>query len=347
MQRTAEYLSAWRLGLSTAKTTCTAFHLNNRESSRRLAVTINGATIPCIQTPTYLGVPLDRQLTFKQRFKSLCGKVRARNCLLRLLAGSTWGANASVLRTSALGLVYSAAEHAAPAWCRSTHTKKLDVALNDTLRNISGSLKPTRRGFLPVLSGISPAHLRREHSTFKLALQAQLNTNHPLHNLFHSAQFLGTQRLRSRHPFCRHAAALINSVFDILKSWRAAWESVTPPAQFLVTPAACLPSGSELPRSLWVALNRLRIGVGRFGTCLYRWGILDTPNSICGAKEQSAKHIIFDCNILRPPNCLQDLRSLDINKTKCLEDLVDFVWTAAHTQEPTYHEVSFRRNVIL
>ena len=124
MQRTAEYLSAWRLGLSTAKTTCTAFHLNNRESSRRLAVTINGATIPCIQTPTYLGVPLDRQLTFKQRFKSLCGKVRARNCLLRLLAGSTWGANASVLRTSALGLVYSAAEHAAPAWCRSTHTKK-------------------------------------------------------------------------------------------------------------------------------------------------------------------------------------------------------------------------------
>jgi len=38
-----------------------------------------------------------------------------------------------------------------------------------------------------VLSGIPPAHLLREHSTFKLALQAQQNTN-LLHTLVHSAQ---------------------------------------------------------------------------------------------------------------------------------------------------------------
>jgi len=315
VQRIAEYLSAWRLRLSTAKTTCTAFHLNNRESSRRLAVTVDGTTIPYTQTPTYLGVILDRQPTFKQHLEGLSGKVRARNCLLRLLAGSAWGANASVLRTSALALVYSAAEYASPAWFRRTHTKKLDVALNDKLLIISGCLKPTRRVCLPVLSGIPPAHLRMEHSTFKLALQAQLNTNHPLHVLVHSAQFLGTQRLHSRRLFRRHAAALINSGFNMLKSWRAAWESVTPPAQFLVTPAVCLPYGSELPRSLWVALNRLRTGVGRFGTCLYRWGIQDTPKCICGAEEQPANHITFDCTILRPSNCLEDLRSPDINNT--------------------------------
>ena len=115
MQRIAEYLYAWRLRLSTAKTTCTAFHLNNRESSRKLAVTVNGATIPYTQTPTYLGVTPDRQLTFKQHWEGLCGKVRARNCLSRLLADSTWGAHASILRTSVLGLVYSAEEYAAPA----------------------------------------------------------------------------------------------------------------------------------------------------------------------------------------------------------------------------------------
>jgi len=107
---------------------------------------------------------LDRQLTFRQRLEGLCGKVRTRNYLLRLLAGSTWGAHTSVLRTSALGLVYSAAEYAAPAWCRSTHTKKLDVALNDTLRIISGCLNPTRKELLPVLLGIPPAYLRRKHS---------------------------------------------------------------------------------------------------------------------------------------------------------------------------------------
>ena len=59
-------------------------------------------------------------------------------------------------------------------------------------------------------------------------------------------------------------------------------ERPTPPAQFLFTPGVCLPYGSELPQSLWVALNRLRTGVGRFGTCLFRWGMLDTPKCICG-----------------------------------------------------------------
>jgi len=186
MKRIADYLSAWRLRLSTAKTTCTAFHLNNREFSRKLVVTVNGTTIPYTQNPTYLGVTRDRQLTLRQHLEGLCGNVRARNCLLRLLAWSTWGAHASVLRTSALALVYSSAEYAAPAWCCSTHTKKLDAALNDTLRIISGYLKPTCRELLPVLTGIPPARLRREHSTFELALQAQLNINHPLHTLVHS-----------------------------------------------------------------------------------------------------------------------------------------------------------------
>jgi len=68
---------------------------------------------------------------------------------------------------------------------------------------------------------------------------------------------------------------------------------------------------------------------------MYRCCMLDTPKCICGAEEQSANHLIFDCNILCPPNYLEleDLRSPNINNAKWLEDLVDFVLTAAHTQE--------------
>jgi len=158
---------------------------------------------------------------------------------------------------------------------------------------------------------------------FELSPQAQLKTNNPFHTLVHSVQFHGTQRLHGRRLVRRNAAALVNSAGE-LRSWRAAWEreSATPPARFLVTPAVCLPTGSELPRSLWVALNRRRTGVGRFGTWLYRWGILDTSKCICGAKEHSANHIIFDCNSLRPPNCLEDLRFPNINSTKWLVAVV-------------------------
>jgi len=83
--------------------------------------------------------------------------------------------------------------------CRSTHAKKLDVALNNTLRINSACLKPTRKELLPVLTGIPPAHLSREHSTFKLLLQAQLNTNHPFTplSIVHSP---------SAHSACIHDA---------------------------------------------------------------------------------------------------------------------------------------------
>ena len=107
MTRIADYLSAWRFRLRTAKTTCTAFNLNNSEAIRKLVFTVDGTTIPYNQNPTNLGVTLDGQLTFRQPLERLCGNVRAGNCLLRLLAGSTWGDHASILRTAALALVYT------------------------------------------------------------------------------------------------------------------------------------------------------------------------------------------------------------------------------------------------
>ena len=122
MQSISEYLSRWRLKLSTAKTTTTAFHLNNRDTHRQLDVVVNGAPLPNNNNPVYLGVTLDRSLTYKRHLENLQSKVNARNGLLRCLAGSSWGAYTSTLRTGALALVYSAAEYASPVWCRSTHT---------------------------------------------------------------------------------------------------------------------------------------------------------------------------------------------------------------------------------
>ena len=51
MQSLSEYLSRWRLKLSTAKTTTTAFHLNNRDTHRQLDVLVNGAPLPNSNNP--------------------------------------------------------------------------------------------------------------------------------------------------------------------------------------------------------------------------------------------------------------------------------------------------------
>ena len=218
----AEYLETWGLTLSVAKTTSTAFHLNTKEARRQFKVNLNGSLLPYNPTPTYLGVKPDRQLTYKQHLESLHAKVSSRNNLLRRLAGSAWGAFPMTLRTGALALVYSTAEYASPVWCRSTHTKKLDTALNDTLRIITGCLRPTPTEFLPVLSGIAPATLCREHHTHRLVNKALLDPTHLLHNLILESHQLRHKRLPSRRPFSRHAATLHGSGYNNFQSWRKA-----------------------------------------------------------------------------------------------------------------------------
>jgi len=65
---------------------------------------------------TYLGVTLDRTLSYREHLTKTAGKLKNRNNLLMKLAGSTWGASANTLRSSALALCYSAAEYTAPQW---------------------------------------------------------------------------------------------------------------------------------------------------------------------------------------------------------------------------------------
>ena len=137
------YLQTWRLKLSHTKTVTTAFYLNNREAKRELKVYNNGRLLPFCPTPTYLGVKLDRLLTFRHHLVALRKKLSSRVTLLRRLVGSGWGAGAKTLRIATLSLVYSAAEYCAPVCCHSAHTRLIDSVLNGALRIVTGCLRPT------------------------------------------------------------------------------------------------------------------------------------------------------------------------------------------------------------
>ena len=147
--------------------------------------------------------------------------------------GSTWGANAKTLRTAGLAIVYSSAEYVTPVWSRSCHTKKLDVSLNDTMRIITGCVKPT------------PTHAAEHHN-------------------------------------CEH---------DIIEARNEEWTKHQRPKQLTLTQDTSAPPGSDLPRKLWVTLNRLRAGVGRFGAEMHKWGLRTSASYACGAATQNAEHI--------------------------------------------------------
>ena len=59
----------------------------------------------------YIGVTLDRTLSYMEHIHNTKMKVATRNNLLRKLPNSKWGANANTIRTTALALCYSVAEY--------------------------------------------------------------------------------------------------------------------------------------------------------------------------------------------------------------------------------------------
>ena len=89
------------------------------------------------------------------------------------------------------------------------------------------------------------------------------------------------------------------------------WESDSLPPQFGVNPDISVPAGASLPHKLWVTLNQLRTGGGRFGASMHRWGLSDSASCMCGAPEQMAEHIVYDCQVLHPPSGAQDLSTPD------------------------------------
>ena len=122
----------------------------------------NGVDLENTAYPKYLGVTLDRTLSYKQHILNTKMKVATRNNLLKKIANSKWGTNARTIRTTALALCYSTAEYAAPVWARSSHANKLNPVLNQACRSITGCLKPTNVEDIYLIAGIAPPDIRRE-----------------------------------------------------------------------------------------------------------------------------------------------------------------------------------------
>ena len=154
-----EYYRNNSLGANPDKTHVTAFHLRNREANRSLKVSWNGVDLENTIHPKYLGVTLDRKLSYIQHTKM---KVATRNNLLKKLANSKLRTNAITIRTTALAMYYSIAEYAAPVWARSTYADILDPKLNKACQAITGCLKPTYAEDLYLLAGIASPDIRRD-----------------------------------------------------------------------------------------------------------------------------------------------------------------------------------------
>ena len=217
-----------------------AVHLRNREAKRELNVVWNGTRHSNTTTPVYLGIYLDRTPCYKTHIEKTNMKVNARNNIIRKLANSKWGCKASTLRPSCLALCYSAAEYACPVWARSTHASKLNPALHDCCRIISGCLTPTNLDSVHLLAGIAPSNISR---IVACRMERTRQTTDARHQLFHHQP--AASRLKSRKSFMRTVTPLDSSASSSrLRLWKDSLTDVPASVKMGLEVAEPLSAGS-------------------------------------------------------------------------------------------------------
>ena len=227
--------------MNLTKTVSTAFHLCNSQANRVLNIQVDDLMLPYDNNPKYLGIILDRSLTYKQHLEATAHKIGKRNSILKKITGTSWGAHQTVLRTTALALSYSVAEYCAPVWNRSLHVDKIDGKLSESMRNVAICLRSTSTKWLPcVMSNkIEPPHIRRENINQRwIQGIPEMETEIPLVHIVNSAP--ETHRLRSRRPFYKSKITGFNIKKPGERSGRQACHGV---ATWLRTPQKdCLAS---------------------------------------------------------------------------------------------------------
>ena len=119
----SKFYTTNQLRANPSKTQISHFHLVNRECGKQLNISWNWVNLTLCNLPVYLGVIVDRTLSYKAHIEETKMKVGTRNNIIRKLRTSKWVATPTTFRSSALALCYSAAEYACPVWERSTHAK--------------------------------------------------------------------------------------------------------------------------------------------------------------------------------------------------------------------------------
>ena len=291
----------------------TAFHLRNREAKRSLQVSWNGVDLENTDTPKYLGVTLDRTLSYKTHIHNTKMKVATRNNLLKKLANSKWGTNARTIRTTALALCYSTAEYAAPVWERSAYAHLLNPELNQACRAITGCLRPKNVENLYLLAGIAPPEIRRSVCA---RVERTKQVERETHSLFGHTS--ARRRIKSRRRFLTsvqpvHFPAKVVRVNE----WKRRLEEKAHAG--LVNLYEDLATGHDSPWLNWRCLNRLRTGYTCSKEQRKKWGYFNGDTTCeCGLAIENTSHML-QCTLFAHPCTLDDLIEFNDTAQACIE----------------------------
>lgn len=171
----------WLVNINERKTTYTVFSLSNRNPKIKLQ--INGQPLQEEGSPTYLGVTLDKRLTWKNHINKTQTQAKKRLGLMKKLSGTQWGADQRVLKTLYVGRIQPVLEYgmASTSAAAKSHSTKLTRIQNQAMRVMTGAMKTTPIDHLETTTGLTSLESRREQKVLVQAAKFKRLEDHPMH----------------------------------------------------------------------------------------------------------------------------------------------------------------------
>ena len=153
----------WRLTLNPTKCETALFTYDASERSWSPRLQLGGLEIRHSQSPVFLGIRYDPQLTFTPHVANLSQKMLARTNILRRVSGTSWGWHRSTLRSVYIATQRCVAEYAAPAWApftSRTNLEKSERAQHQAARAITHQTRSTPVEALNMEADLPPLECR-------------------------------------------------------------------------------------------------------------------------------------------------------------------------------------------
>ena len=146
-----------KLSLNLAKYEVAFFSTDTAEAKWTPSITLNGHAFTFNLTPTFLGVMLDRTLTFRPQAEAVRARALGRVRILSALASKEWGWGSRNLRTIYMATVHSVLHYCGAAWqpwLAKSNMQILEPAQHRVLRVMTGQLSDTPLEYLRLEAGI-------------------------------------------------------------------------------------------------------------------------------------------------------------------------------------------------
>ena len=137
----ADDLAIW----NASEHTTTATYRIQGTSKEQIQLRLKDEIVPQTVTPTFRGVKLDTQLTWEPQTEKMEGSGQQKLALMKNFAGTTWGADSSILTKIYTATVRPTMEYASTTWgtAAKTNNSRLDKVQNMAVRVILGAMKTT------------------------------------------------------------------------------------------------------------------------------------------------------------------------------------------------------------